>query len=344
MPYKVAPRMVRPEQRIKTGGGVKAENRSPARQARDGLIEGYLTGPNLLDIGFRGGNPQATPVTDNAIGVDLDYPGYDGTHLPFPDRSQDAVHASHILEHVPNYREVLAEWHRVTKLNGHLIIIVPHWHLYERRPDLPSFWNGVHQRFYTPARLLAEIESSLSANSYRVRLLADNDRDFNYQDPPDVPPKGGLEIVLVLQKIAPPDWSNQLAYSPAVQGLIDRLDGLIFQAVSLSLKDPHHRSVLPALVGKIKYFTPWPRLRQRFVFDGALELGGQTVAEKELREAVAPLLSCVEIDETVYKRHSGLRDALAKGTLTDLAWHWRNAGYFEGRVCHEYGLLDDPPV
>jgi SAM-dependent methyltransferase len=329
---------------IETDGGPRAKDLSPSRQARDQLIATYLSAANLLDIGFRGGDPCAKPITENAIGVDLDYPGYDGTHLPFGDQTQDAIYASHVLEHVPNYRQVLAEWHRVTKVDGHLIIIVPHWHLYERRPDLPSRWNGNHQRFYTPARLLAEIENSLAANSYRIRLLVDNDRGFTYSDPPGAAPKCGHEIVLVLQKIVRPDWSNQLAYPPSVQAIIDRLDTLIYQAVSTNLRAPLDPPVLANFVREMTYFTPWARLRQRFVFDGAPELGGRTVSEKELREAVSPMLSCVQINEAVYRRHGDLYAALAKGILTTqkLASHWRNIGYFEGRVCHEYGLLGDP--
>ena len=195
-------------------------------------------------------------MTESAIGVDLDYPGYDGTHLPFGDQTQDAIFASHVLEHIPNYWDVLAEWHRVTKVNGHLIVIVPHWHLYERRPDLPSRGNGGHQRFYTPASLLSEIEKSLSANSYRVRMLLDNDRGYDYSEPPPNGPKGGHEIVLALQKIARPDWSNQLAYSPAVQGLIDRLDALIYQAVSNNLKDPNREPRFSRLSRKLRILRP----------------------------------------------------------------------------------------
>ena len=86
-----------------------SQRRSYARRARAGFVEAYLSGANVLDIGFRGGDPEAVPVTDVAIGVDLDYPGYDGIRLPFMDESQDAILASHVLEHIPNYKEVLRE-------------------------------------------------------------------------------------------------------------------------------------------------------------------------------------------------------------------------------------------
>src|SRR5436305_812127 len=63
-------------------------------------------------------------------GVDVDYPGYDGIHLPFPDESQDAVYNSHCLEHIANYHDALLEWYRVLKIGGYLIIVVPHQHMF----------------------------------------------------------------------------------------------------------------------------------------------------------------------------------------------------------------------
>ena len=42
----------------------------------------------------------------------------DGTALPFPDATFDAVHASWLLEHVPDPARVVAEVHRVLKPGG----------------------------------------------------------------------------------------------------------------------------------------------------------------------------------------------------------------------------------
>ena len=128
----------------------------------------YFSGPAILDIGFRGGDPDAEPITETAIGVELDYPGYDGLTLPFADESQDTVLAAHVLEHISNYRPVLRDWLRVLKIGGHLVVMVPHRDLYERLPDLPSRWNGDHKRLYTPASLMREIEDSLPVNAYRA--------------------------------------------------------------------------------------------------------------------------------------------------------------------------------
>jgi len=147
------------------------------------------------------------PIIEGAIGVDLDYPGYNGRVLPFPSESQDAVYSSHCLEHIDDSIMAIQEWHRVLKTGGHIIVIVPHAHLYERRRRPPSRWNKGHRRMYTSASLLAEFEAALPPNSYRVRQLLEDDRGYRYEDPPDKPADGGREIELVVQKIKPPAWA-----------------------------------------------------------------------------------------------------------------------------------------
>jgi hypothetical protein len=301
-------------------------------------MEKYLSGPNILDIGFRGGDPEAVPVTEVAIGVELDYPGYDGTHLPFPDESQDAILASHVLEHIANYQQVLREWHRVLRVGGHLVILVPHRFLYERRCDLPSRWNGDHKRFYTPASLLAEIEQSLPVNGYRVRHLIDNDFGYDYDRAPEAEPRGNYEVELVLQKIRRPEWADRLLYPKAAQQTIERLDCIVYLMVAETLRDSSQGPrMFFDFISQLRYFTPWVRLRQRFAVEGAPELDHIQVSEADLRTAVRPLLDCLTVDDEVYCKHGDLRAAIANGTLSDLSTHWRSAGYFEGRIAHEYG-------
>jgi len=45
--------------------------------------------------------------------------------LPLPDESFDVVIASHVLEHLENGRDALADWVRVLKPGGHLLVGVP---------------------------------------------------------------------------------------------------------------------------------------------------------------------------------------------------------------------------
>ncbi len=176
------------------------------RRIDTGFWSRFVTGPNVLDIGFRGYGGTVQPILPGAIGVDLDYPGYDGRRLPFPDGSQDAVFSSHCLEHIPAYVNAIQDWHRVVKLDGHIVTVVPNMAIYERKVRPPSRWNDDHQRFYTPSRLLAEFEQALAPNCYRVRLLEENDESYRYDDGPEVHPFGCYEIVLVIQKIRPPAW------------------------------------------------------------------------------------------------------------------------------------------
>ncbi|WP_375600726.1 methyltransferase domain-containing protein [Brevundimonas sp. SH203] len=79
------------------------------------------------------GDARVVPIVHGAIGVDIDYPGYDGKHLPFDDDSQDTVYSSHCLEHISDPLSVIQDWHRVTKIGGHIIIAVPSRDLFERR-------------------------------------------------------------------------------------------------------------------------------------------------------------------------------------------------------------------
>lgn len=175
-------------------------------RARNGFNEKYLSGSAILDIGYKGYLPDVVPIVPGAIGVELDYPGYDGVTLPFPDQSQDAVFASHCLEHIADFQNAVRDWFRVLKVGGYLIIMVPHKYLYEKQADLPSRYNNDHKRFYTPSSLVAEIEMSLRPNTYRLRHLADNDEGFDYELPPDRHSGGSYEIEIVVEKITPPLW------------------------------------------------------------------------------------------------------------------------------------------
>lgn len=75
----------------------------------------------------------------------------DAHHLEgVPDASFDWLNASHILEHLHSPELAFANWVRVVKPGGLLLISVPHRVLYEGRQRLPSRWNGEHCRFYLP--------------------------------------------------------------------------------------------------------------------------------------------------------------------------------------------------
>jgi SAM-dependent methyltransferase len=173
---------------------------------KNGLFSTYMAGEVTIDVGYRGAFEDAVPIFPHAIGVDLDYPGYDGKRLPFADESVDTVYSSHMLEHVADFRTTIRDWHRVVRSAGFIVCVVPHQFLYEKRRSLPSSWNADHKRFYTPASLLREFEASLPPNTYRVRHLRDNDENYTYEIGPEIHSGGGYEIEIVVQKIAPPAW------------------------------------------------------------------------------------------------------------------------------------------
>jgi len=196
-------RLLDPQRRV----GFESRKAYAARCA-SGFWHRYLAGQTVLDIGYRGGEADALPIVEGAIGVELGFPGYDGTHLPFDDGSTDAVHASHVLEHVDDPIICLREWFRVLRIGGHLVLFAPHAFLYERRLTVPpSRWSPEHQRSYTPASLLDEVEVALRPNTYRVRVLRDEDSGYDYSLPIDRHPTGCLEITCVIQRIVEPAWS-----------------------------------------------------------------------------------------------------------------------------------------
>jgi SAM-dependent methyltransferase len=176
-------------------------------RTESGFFGKYFAGDVILDIGYSGGKADACPILSKAVGIDLDYSGYDGLHLPFNDGSVDTVYSSHCLEHMINPSDVICEWYRVLKIGGFMVIAVPHMWLYEKKLSPPSLYNTGHIRFYTPGRLMNEVEDALEPNSYRVRELRDVDEGYDYSVPPELHAGGRYEIEMVLEKIIQPLWS-----------------------------------------------------------------------------------------------------------------------------------------
>ncbi len=193
---------------------------------KNGFFSTYMAGEVTIDVGYRGAFEGAVPILPHAIGVDLDYPGYDGKTLPFADEGVDTVYSSHMLEHITDFRATICDWHRVLRPGGFIVCVVPHQFLYEKRRSLPSSWNADHKRFYTPASLLREFETSLRPNTYRVRHLRDNDQAYTYGIGPEAHSGGGYEIELVVQKIAPPEWELAGPPDPLQDGLESARDEL----------------------------------------------------------------------------------------------------------------------
>ncbi len=300
--------------------------RSHARRLREGFYARYLSGDAVLDIGYRGGKADAEPVTEKAIGIELDYPGYDGVRLPFEAGSQDAVFASHCLEHIDDWRTILADWFRVLKIGGFLVIAVPHHQLYERRAYLPSRFNGNHKRFYTPRSLMAEIEAALPLAAWRLRSLRDIDEGFRYDLPPEAHPKGCYEIELVVEKITPPDYAPQLATTRAAEVLAGYFARMVGEAAAARAAG-NAREV--AEIQKILVSLPLPSFRQ---LETLLPAG---VAKAEAMPVLRPVVQKAPFDEADYlARYADIRRSVEEGRLASGHAHYVGSGYFEGRFAN----------
>ena len=74
-----------------------------------------------------------------------DLPDGDAQYLEsVPDNTYDFVHSSHCLEHLTDPKESLANWIRVLKPGGYLIVMIPDEDLYEQGV-FPSTFNTDHK-------------------------------------------------------------------------------------------------------------------------------------------------------------------------------------------------------
>jgi SAM-dependent methyltransferase len=177
-----------------------------ADKIESGFFGRYLSGPAVMEIGYKGYDGGTVPIVPQAVGVDVDYPGYDGETFPFADASFDAIYSSHCYEHIGPWKAVLQDWYRMLRIGGFLIIVVPHQLLFERKRHLPSYFNPDHKRYYTSKSLLGEIEEALVENGYRIRHLVENDKGFDFAPSPREGSSGCYEIELVIEKVALPYW------------------------------------------------------------------------------------------------------------------------------------------
>ncbi len=138
----------------------------------------YCTGYGV-DLGFGG-----DPIVPHAIGVDMPQPysgvgshpvqlGGDATKLIwFRDGALDFVFSSHLLEDVVVVGPVLAEWLRVLKVGGRLIIFCPDEQVYRRHcaaTGQPYNTHHVHADFS-----LAFVKRELAALETPHRILHEN--------------------------------------------------------------------------------------------------------------------------------------------------------------------------
>lgn len=99
--------------RLPAGGAVLEIGGGTGDQARLLRRRGFqITSVDLPSSGYR--EFRVFPVID-----------YDGTHIPFPDRSFDAVYSSNVLEHVVDPAPLYAEIRRVLRPGGRCVHVMP---------------------------------------------------------------------------------------------------------------------------------------------------------------------------------------------------------------------------
>lgn len=115
--------------------------KAKVRRVREGFFGKFCTG-NGLDIGYGG-----DLLTDNCVGWDFEN-GNAQDLKEVNDAQYDFVYSSHTLEHIYEPDVALANWWRVLKPSGFLILYLPHRDLYEKKTTLPSRWNYGHRHFF----------------------------------------------------------------------------------------------------------------------------------------------------------------------------------------------------
>jgi SAM-dependent methyltransferase len=117
----------------------------------------------MLDFGCGTGPYRHLFRIDEYLGLEIDAPGhppkhahstllYFGDHIPLDNDSVDSILMAEVLEHVFNPAKVLAEFHRILRPGGSVLISCPFaWPLYEEPYDYAR---------YTPYALHHLLQSS----------------------------------------------------------------------------------------------------------------------------------------------------------------------------------------
>lgn len=143
------------------------------------------------------------------------------------DASVDFVHSSHCLEHMRDPAAALANWIRVTRPGGHLIITVPDEDLYEQGV-FPSTYNSDHKWTFTVTKQASWSPRSINLTGFladvsdRVQVLKVEllDATFHYLGAPrfdqTMTPIGECAIEIVLRRWTPDELQRRGRLPPQV--------------------------------------------------------------------------------------------------------------------------------
>ena len=147
-------------------------NGNETRKVRDRIVP-YLAG-RILDIGCGG-----EKVCVDAIGVDwmskaaniqMDITDPDNLGI-FSDGSFDVVYSSHFLEDCYDYKGMLSQMWRIVKVDGVLILYLPHRNLYPNIGEVGA--NPNHKHDFVPADILSAMPSDCFVERNEIRSGGD---------------------------------------------------------------------------------------------------------------------------------------------------------------------------
>ncbi|MEL7499574.1 MAG: class I SAM-dependent methyltransferase [Planctomycetota bacterium] len=147
---------------------------------RLGALTKYLDvdHPKMLDVGCSIGATveAAVRLGWDAHGVDvsktavqycvdqgLQCQPIDGLRLPFEDNSFDVVTSWHVIEHVEDVKATLAEWYRVVKPGGILVLETPDSQCWKARrlgTEYKHFWPFDHLYTFTRSNMCSFLETA----------------------------------------------------------------------------------------------------------------------------------------------------------------------------------------
>lgn len=145
--------------------------RARNRRLKEGFFDEFCVGRGL-DIGAG-----RDPLFEDIETWDYDRGNGDATLMDGVENcSYDYVYCSHILEHLKNPWKGVANWFRILKDGGYLIVAVPHRDLYEKKLELPSNWNPDHKTYWLLERhtnpftlgLIQTVQEALTGVDYAI--------------------------------------------------------------------------------------------------------------------------------------------------------------------------------
>ncbi len=186
----------------------KETSKAMARRLASGWDK-YLVGKGI-DIGC---GPD--PISPDCRGWDL--ADGDAQYMASIGQEEfDWVYSSHCLEHMVDPRVALANWYRILKPGGYLMIAVPEANLYEQghwpsiyNPDHKSTWTLGHEAPWSPVNYsLAEELEYLFGHILSIQVVATNfDPSLGDVDRTSL---AGVEVEAaleaVVQKPYPEEW------------------------------------------------------------------------------------------------------------------------------------------